>query len=234
MAEFTDRTVIVTGGCGALGTAVAGHLLKRGARVAIPAYSEKEVERFEHASNPAVTIVIGVDLTDEAATESFYSQHAADGLWASIHVAGGFAMSPLGETSADEFDRMMAMNTRSCFLCCRHAAARMGPEGGRLVNVAARVGLVPEDGAGMAPYTASKAAVAALTMALGTELKGQGIWVNAVAPSIMDTEANRAAMPAADHDDWPSTEDVAETICFLASPGNKTTRSAVVPVYGRS
>ena len=87
-------------------------------------------------------------------------------------------------------------------------------------------------GAGMAAYTASKAAVAALTEALGEELVADGILVNAVAPSIIDTPANRAAMPDADNSLWPKPEELAETIVFLASPENTTTRSAVVPVYG--
>jgi NAD(P)-dependent dehydrogenase (short-subunit alcohol dehydrogenase family) len=86
----------------------------------------------------------------------------------------------------------------------------------------------------MAAYTASKAAVAALTAALAQEVVKAGILVNAVAPSIMDTPANRAAMPQADHAAWPKTEEVAATILFLASPDNKVTRGSVVPVYGRS
>jgi NAD(P)-dependent dehydrogenase (short-subunit alcohol dehydrogenase family) len=85
----------------------------------------------------------------------------------------------------------------------------------------------------MVAYTAAKAAVAALTAALAEEVVGQGILVNAVAPSILDTAANRKAMPKADHTAWPKVEEVARTILFLASPDNKVTRGAVVPVYGR-
>ena len=86
----------------------------------------------------------------------------------------------------------------------------------------------------MAAYAASKAAVAALTVALAEEVAKDGILVNAVAPSILDTPANRQAMPKADHAVWPKVEDVAQTILFLASPANKVTRGAVVPVYGRT
>ncbi len=103
-----------------------------------------------------------------------------------------------------------------------------------MVNVSARPGLIPELGAGMVPYTASKAAVAAITQALGAEVAGDGILVNAVVPSIMDTRANRKAMPSADHSKWPKLEEVAATIAFLASPDNAVTRGALVPVYGRS
>jgi len=106
--------------------------------------------------------------------------------------------------------------------------------GGRIVNVTARPALEWRAGAGMAAYTASKAAVAALTVALAEEVAKDDILVNAVAPSIMDTPANRAAMPKADHAAWPKVEEVAATILFLASPENKVTRGAIAPVYGRS
>jgi NAD(P)-dependent dehydrogenase (short-subunit alcohol dehydrogenase family) len=106
--------------------------------------------------------------------------------------------------------------------------------GGRIVNVAARPALEPRTGAGMVAYTAAKAAVAALTAALSEEVAKQGILVNAVAPSIMDTPSNRKSMTKANYDNWPKTEEVAQTILFLASPENKVTRGGVVPVYGRS
>jgi NAD(P)-dependent dehydrogenase (short-subunit alcohol dehydrogenase family) len=109
----------------------------------------------------------------------------------------------------------------------------MAAGGGRIVNVAARPALEWRSGAGMIAYTASKAAVAALTVALAEEVAKRGILVNAVAPSILDTPANRQAMPKADHAAWPKVEEVAATILFLASSDNQVTRGAVVPVYGR-
>jgi NAD(P)-dependent dehydrogenase (short-subunit alcohol dehydrogenase family) len=127
------------------------------------------------------------------------------------------------------------MNFVTCFLCCRAAVSAMTKgEGGRIVNVAARPALEWRSGAGMAAYTASKAAVAALTVALAEEVAKQGILVNAIAPSILDTPANRQAMPKADHAAWPKVEEVAQTVLFLASPENRVTRGAVVPVYGKS
>ena len=86
----------------------------------------------------------------------------------------------------------------------------------------------------MAPYAASKAAVAAFTQSLAAEVAGRDILVNAVAPSIIDTPANRAAMPKADHTAWPKPEEIAATILFLASPDNKVTTGAVIPVPGRT
>jgi NAD(P)-dependent dehydrogenase (short-subunit alcohol dehydrogenase family) len=109
-----------------------------------------------------------------------------------------------------------------------------GAPGGRIVNVAARPALEPRLGAGMVAYTASKSAVAALTQALAQETTDEQIWVNAVAPSVLDTPANRAAMPAADYRRWVSPADLAEMITFLASSANRVTRGAVIPVYGGS
>jgi NAD(P)-dependent dehydrogenase (short-subunit alcohol dehydrogenase family) len=124
-------------------------------------------------------------------------------------------------------------NLVSCFLCCRAALGAM-KGGGRIVNVASRQALEPRSGAGTAAYTIAKSGVATLTLALAEEVAKDGILVNAVAPSIMDTPANRKAMPKANFDAWPKVEDVAATILFLASPDNRVTRGAVVPVYGKS
>jgi NAD(P)-dependent dehydrogenase (short-subunit alcohol dehydrogenase family) len=157
-------------------------------------------------------------------------------LWASIHLAGGFAMSALAKTSKADLMMQIDLNLVTAFLSCRaavNAIAQTGA-GGRIVNVAARPALEWRTGAGMAAYAASKAAVAALTVALAEEVVRDGILVNAVAPSILDTPANRAAMPQADHAAWPKVEEVAATIVFLASPDNKVGRGGVVPVYGRS
>jgi len=144
-------------------------------------------------------------------------------------------MAPIGETTKADLLKQIGMNFVTAFLCCRAAVTAMmrAGEGGRIVNVANRPALEWRAGAGMVAYTASKSAVAALTVALAEEVVKSGILVNAVAPSTMDTPANRRAMPNADHDAWPKVEDVATTILFLASPENRVTRGAVVPVYGR-
>jgi NAD(P)-dependent dehydrogenase (short-subunit alcohol dehydrogenase family) len=237
MSEFEGLHVVVTGGAGALGTAVVRRLIEAGAHAHVPAWDEKEAQRFELASDPRVTVRAGVDLSDEVQVENFYAH--VPGLWASIQIAGGFVGAPLVETTPTMLRRMLSTNTISCFLCCREAVKRMretgseeSPAGGRLVNVSAKPALVPTPG--LSAYSASKAAVAALTLSLAEELKPESIWVNAVVPSIMDTPANRAAMPTADHAAWPSVDDVAATIVFLASPSNASTRGALVPVYGRS
>jgi NAD(P)-dependent dehydrogenase (short-subunit alcohol dehydrogenase family) len=156
-------------------------------------------------------------------------------LWASIHLAGGFAMSGIAETDKAKLMAQLDTNFVACFLCCRAAVKAMRQSGGgRIVNVAARPGLEWRSGAGMVAYAASKAAVAAMTAALAEEVAKDGILVNAIAPSIMDTPANRAAMSKADYSAWPKVEEVAATIRFLASPQNAVTRGGIVPVYGKS
>jgi len=233
-ADYHGLHAVVTGGTGALGSAVVGDLLARGAVCHIPAFDDAELKRFEHARHEHVRITKDVNLADERAVTRFYEDIPA--LWASIHIAGGFAMSPIAETSLADFQRMQNMNAATCFLSCREAVKRIrataSTDGGRIVNVAARPALVPAPG--MTAYAASKAAVASITRCLAEELAQEQIWVNAVVPSIMDTPANRRAMPDADHDAWPSVAGVAATVAFLASPRNAVTRGALVPVYGGS
>jgi NAD(P)-dependent dehydrogenase (short-subunit alcohol dehydrogenase family) len=207
------RHVVVTGGKGALGGAVVALLASRGAQVHVPD-------------------IATVDLTSEAAATAYYA--SLPPLWASIQLAGGFAMAPITETSLAEFEKQWRTNAVTCFLACREAvrSIRAAGGGGRIVNVAARPVLVPVSG--MTAYAAAKASVAAITQGLAAELVGEAILVNAVLPSLIDTPANRAAMPGADHAAWPKPAELAEAIGYLASPQNALTSGALVPVYGRS
>ncbi|MBS0247700.1 MAG: SDR family NAD(P)-dependent oxidoreductase [Proteobacteria bacterium] len=230
---FTNKTIVVTGGTGALGSAVVAALLDHGARCIVPYRQETEAQRFAHRDSTNVTMIAAGDLADEAVVDKIY-----DGLklWASIHIAGGFAMGAIENTDKAALMTQLDGNLVSCFLCCRAAvkAIKAAGGGGRIVNVAARPALEPRSGAGMAAYTIAKSSVAALTMALAEEVAKDGILVNAVAPSIMDTAANRKAMPKADFAQWPKVEEVAATILHLASPDNAVARGGVVPVYGKS
>jgi NAD(P)-dependent dehydrogenase (short-subunit alcohol dehydrogenase family) len=231
--DYRDRAVVITGGTGGLGTAVVGALLGAGATCHIPYLVEVEAHAFKHRDSKQVKLYPQVNLTDEEAVGRFYQQ--VPSLWASIHLAGGFAAGGIGTAGKSILAAQFDVNVVTCYLCCRSAvlAFRQAPAGGRIVNVAARPGLEWRGGAGTAAYTASKAAVAALTVALAEEVVKDGILINAVAPSILDTPANRKSMPKADHAAWPKVEEVAQTILFLASPANKVTRGAVVPVYGK-
>lgn len=232
--SFEGRHVVVTGATGALGAAVARHLLAEGAICHLPVSRKAVPDDFEFSGHERVHIATGVDLTDARAVDAFYD--AIPGLWASIHVAGGFDMGAIETVDPDQFGRMMDINARTTFLCCRGAARSMlaGKAGGRIVNVSARAGIEPRKGGGMASYAASKAAVAALTVALAEELKGADILVNAVAPSTLDTKANRDAMPKADFAKWVSLEAAAASIAQLASLANLVTSGTVAAIYGRA
>ena len=241
MTEFAGSHIVVTGGTGALGRAVITALRAGGAVCHVPNLVAAELADFPHAGDPGVHVADNVDVADEAAVRHFYQ--SLPPLWASIHLAGGFAMAPIGETAAADFTAQFRMNALSCFLCSAAAIAAFrkrqapgpgGARGGRIVNVAARPALEPRLGAGMVAYTASKSAVAALTQALAQETVEEEIWINAVAPSIIDTPANRTAMPDADHRRWVAPAAIAEIIAFLASPENRVTRGAVIPIYGGS
>ena len=234
------RRVVVTGGTGALGRAVVGRLLAQGAVCHIPVFDPAELQGFPHTGHAGLHLQEGVDLTDETSVEGFYG--ALPDLWGSVHLAGGFDMAPIGEAGRAHFAKMFDMNALTCFLCCREAVKAIrrtpgspdGPRGGRIVNVAARPALEPRTGGGMVAYTGSKAAVAAMTQAMAQELAGENIAVNAIAPSIIDTPANRSAMPKADHAAWPKPEELAEAILALVSSESSVTRGAIVAVYGRA
>lgn len=226
-SELQGRNVVVTGGKGALGQEIVNTLLERGAQCWIPSY--------EAVSNDdprqGVHVVGGVDLSNESATQDFFAN--VPSLWASVHVAGGFAMATLEATTLADFEKMWRMNTVSCFLSCREAVKRMreAQGGGRIVNVAARPAIEPAGG--MVAYTTSKAGVASLTECLARELATEAIAVNAIVPAVIDTPANRAAMPNADHDSWPKVTEIAQAAAFLVSPANVTISGALVPVYGK-
>lgn len=213
-SSLSGKHVVVTGGSGGLGKSVVAVLEARGATVHV-------------TPDPP-----GFRLDDEAQARTFFEGLPL--LWASIHLVGGFAMKPLLDTSLDDLEVQWRINTVTCFLSCREAvrAIKQTGHGGRIVNVATRAVLAPTPS--MTAYIASKAAVTGITQAVAAEVTSDRILVNAVLPSIIDTPANRAAMPKADHAAWPKAEEIAETIAFLASPENALTSGALVPVYGRS
>jgi NAD(P)-dependent dehydrogenase (short-subunit alcohol dehydrogenase family) len=232
VSDFSGKQVVVTGGTGALGAAVVGALITGGASCTVPYVHEAEAARFPFRNDGKAKLIKVSDLSDEAQVAKVYQGMTP---WAAIHIAGGFAMGEVAKTDKAALMAQLDNNLISCFLCCRAAVNAMRASGGgRIVNVTARPGLEWRAGAGMAAYTVAKAGVAALTVALAEEVAKDGILVNAVAPSILDTAANRTAMPKADFDAWPKVEEVAATILFLASPDNKVTRGAIVPVYGKS
>ena len=168
--DYSGREVIVTGGSGALGSAVVAALVEAGAICYVPWRHETEARTFSYKEHNQVRLFGTIDLADESAVKRFFGE--VPRLWASIHVAGGFAMAPVAKTGKSDLMHLIDMNLVSCFLCCSAAVnsvSRSG-QGGRIVNVAARHALEWRGGGGLVAYTASKAAVAALTVALSEEV----------------------------------------------------------------
>jgi NAD(P)-dependent dehydrogenase (short-subunit alcohol dehydrogenase family) len=176
-----------------------------------------------------------VDLTSESAVATFYAGLPGE-LWASVHLAGGFAMGGITETSLGDLRSQIDMNLVTAFLCSREAVRRFrlrpGGGGGRIVNVASRAAVKP--GGQMAAYSLAKAAVVSLTVSLAEELKTEQILVNAVAPGVIDTPTNRTALPGLDAAHLVTPAQIASVIVWLASPENTVASGAVIPVYGNS
>lgn len=203
--------VIVTGAFGALGRVVVAELTKRGFTVAGVDLAPAP------ADYPAALALGGVDLTDETAVAAAYVTVAKqfgriDGL---VNIAGGFIWEPVETGSVESWDKMFRINLRTAVASSHAALPYLLRHGGSIVNVGAAGALQP--GAGMAPYAASKAGVRALTESLAEEMRGKKVRVNAVLPTIIDTEVNRASMPDADTSGWVRPEAAAKAIAFLLS-----------------
>ncbi len=234
--DFKNTHIIITGGTGALGSAVTRLLIEADAKCSIPCFDKSELENFDLEGHDRLYIKTGVDLTDGELTQDYYTKALEENgpLWGSVHIAGGFEMSKIEDTGKADFMKQINLNLVTCFNSCSAAVRHMREGGGRIVNIASRPGLEPRQGAGMIHYTVSKSGVASLTQSLAAEVVDDDILVNAVAPSTIDTPANRESMPDADYDKWPKPEEIANQILYLISDQNTITRGAVVPVYGQS
>jgi NAD(P)-dependent dehydrogenase (short-subunit alcohol dehydrogenase family) len=225
-----DGTVIVTGGTGGLGAAVTHALLDGGWRVVVPWYAERELERVREHDR---LDLVQADLTDPASAEHVVAS-AGDGLRALVNLVGGFAMGGrVHETPVEEFEAQLRLNLRPTYLMCAAALpALLRGRGGSIVCVSSRAAVQPF--AGAAGYVTGKAAVLAFVDALHEEYRDDGIRVNAIMPSTIDTPANRRSMPDADFDTWVKPEEIARVIAFLCSDDARVTSGAHVPVYGRA
>ncbi len=227
--RFPDKTVAVTGAAGNLGRAVAAAFAADGAKCLL---IDQTIEYLNMAypDVPAET-KIAVDLLDREATVAALSTQGADIL---VAIAGGFHMGePVHETPADKWKLMQDLNVTTLVNSAAAIVPGMIDRGaGKIVTIGANAATkgVPEMGA----YCASKAAVLRLTEAMSGELRDHGINVNCVMPSIIDTPANRAAMPGADPAKWVAPADLAAVITFLASDAAKSVHGALVPVVGLS
>lgn len=223
--------VVVTGGAGALGRAVVEELLESGREVHVPWFTTEERDRLlDRVDETDHLHVVEADLSDPERVEDFFGgvREASGRLDALCNLAGGFTMAPVEKTAPAAWERMMTMNATTAFLCSRSAVPMMRDAGGgAIVNVTA-LPAVDRGAAKMSAYAASKSAVLSLTRSLSKELRRDGIRVNAVAPEIIDTPANREAMPDADRSTWLAPSEIARVLRFLVSEGSAVVTGSVL------
>jgi NAD(P)-dependent dehydrogenase (short-subunit alcohol dehydrogenase family) len=226
-------SVLVTGGTGALGVAVLGELLESSYPVTATWVVERERERVEQdfPDSEHLTLV-EADVMDEQAVLGVVE--GVDELGAVVNLVGGFsAPGKVHESSVDDFEGMLRLNLRPAFLLARAAMPRLvSAGGGAFVCVSARPALRPFGGA--AGYVTAKAGVLAFIQALDAEYRAEGVRCNAILPSVIDTPANRAGQPDADHSKWVPPQQIAKVIRFLVSDDALPTSGGAIPVYGRA
>jgi NAD(P)-dependent dehydrogenase (short-subunit alcohol dehydrogenase family) len=232
---FARRIALVAGGTGGLGRAVSLAFLENGANVVATYRSPGDFARLVTAAGESAARLEGrsVDVTVEPAArelvESVVGRHGR--LDALVNTVGGYGGGRLWEQDAELLDRMLDLNLRSGFVLARAAVpAMLRQRNGAIVNVASKAAV--DHGAGVASYAASKAAALAMMDSLASDLKGTGVRVNTILPSVIDTDANRKAMPAANFGTWPKPDEIARVVLFLCSDDATVVHGAAIPVYG--
>jgi len=234
MNDENRRTAIVTGGTGGLGLAVSEAMADAGYRTIVTWVLDREAEQAQSALGDKIELR-RLDVTDPDDANALAAElDQGTGCWALVHLVGGYLDStPLGQMTLDEWLRQLDLNATS-------AAVMMGAllpgmvtrGGGRVVAVSSRAALAPF--AGASAYAAGKAALIALVHAASQEVKHDGVTVNCVIPSVIDTPGNRAAQPDADTARWVAPTDLAAVIAFLCSDAARAVTGAALPVYGRA
>jgi NAD(P)-dependent dehydrogenase (short-subunit alcohol dehydrogenase family) len=222
---------VVTGGTGELGRAVVRQLLERGDRVAVPYRSVTAWDDLRSGLEGESLWGATADVSDVAAARRFFADATAwlGGLDGVAALAGGFRSSGRFEDAPEEeWESMLQINLGSVYATCRAALPHLAAAGGSLVTVVSRS--AEAGGSGMAAYAVSKMAVLALSRALALENRERGVRVNAISPSVIDTAANRQAMPRADRAGWTAPERIAPVVGFLLSPASAPVTGAVIPV----
>ena len=235
---FKDKVAIVAGGTGGLGRAVSLAFLEEGAKVVVTYRNQKEFETLRSAAGANGSSLEGrsADVTDETAVRQLIDDVLAKygRVDALVNTVGGYVGGVnLWETDPKLFDQMLTLNLRSGYVLARAVVpAMLKQKRGAIVNIAAKAAV--DHAAGAAAYAASKAGAVAMMDSLAAEVKGTGVRVNSILPSIIDTEINRKAIPRADFAKWPKPEDIARVILFLCSDEAKVIHGASMPVYGES
>ncbi len=233
-----DKTAIVTGGTGALGSAVVQAFLSAGAHVDVPFREEGALEKLRRELPAGGAALSGgtLDLTDEEAVTAYVAEVARnhDGIDILVNAAGSFAGGkPVHESPWSVWQRMLDSNLKTAVLASRAAVPHiLRRGGGAIVHVSSRPATEPA--AGLAAYAASKRALLALTDAMAAELRDANVTVNAILPATIDTAANRGSIPGADYTTWVRPGEIARVILFLAGPDARMVSGAHVPVYGRA
>jgi NAD(P)-dependent dehydrogenase (short-subunit alcohol dehydrogenase family) len=235
--SFSNKVALVTGGTGGLGCAVTFALLHEGASVIATYIKKDEADALKDAIGPKSPLeLLPLDATDESACRAL-----VDGITARhghldilVNAVGGYTGGKtVWETDPKTYQLMLTLNLHAGFNLARTVVpAMLKQKSGSIVNIASKAAL--DHAAGAGAYAASKAAALALFDCLAQDVKGSGVRVNSVLPSIIDTEPNRKAMPTADFSKWPKPEEIAQVILFLCSPEAKLINGAAVPVYGES
>jgi NAD(P)-dependent dehydrogenase (short-subunit alcohol dehydrogenase family) len=231
-----EGTVLVTGGTGALGSAVVGELLGTGARVVATWIVPGERDRVEEelGSHELLELVEADLSTDEGAKAALATATTQPPLAALVNLVGGYATTgPVHDAPPEDMQRLLDLNLMTAYRATRAALpAMLDQGGGSIVCVGAKAALQPFKGS--AGYNVAKAAVVAFVRSLAVDYRDDGIRANAVLPSVIDTPANREQMPNADHSKWVPPVQITRVIRFLCSPDSAPTSGAAIPVYGRA
>ncbi len=234
--DFSGKVVLVAGGTGGLGQAVALAFLKQGANVTVSWIVESEFQALTKSAANYASRLTGfhADVTDPQEAQAFVQQilSRSSRIDVLVNAVGGYAGGiPLWDLQPEVFEHMLDLNLRAAYALARAVVPHMiARKSGAIVNVAAKAAW--DHAAGASAYAASKAAAVALIDSLAADLLGSGVRANTILPSIIDTEANRKAMPKADFAKWPKPEDIAKVILFLASDEARVIHGASVPVFG--
>ena len=235
---MAGEVALITGGTGALGRAVTAAFVEAGAAVAVPYVVDREVPECKESlgARAETPLFLKANITVEAEVRDVVQaviQHFGR-IEILLTLVGGYVGDlPVVELPEATWDQMMNLNLKSAFLCCKHVVPVMQRgSGGRIVTVSSRAAIKVFPG--ISAYAAAKAGLIAFTETLASEVLKDNITVNAILPSVIDTPANRKAMPGADYSTWVKPEEIARVLLFLTSDASREISGATIPIYGRA